>query len=303
MYFFQGGELMKKAMLIINPKAGRMHLKGKVFDIIDALSEEYDVTVYPTKHQGHATELSASAYEQGYDLVVCAGGDGTLNETVEGVMEASQPVPIGYIPTGSTNDFAAGLNLSKNPVQAAADIVKGTLHQQDVGFFNRQRRFTYIASFGAFTEVSYNTDQTLKNQLGHMAYVLEGMKSLSKLKPVSMEIICDGKSMKGDWLFGAVTNASTIGGVLRLRDEYLNFHDGVFEILLIRNPKNIVELNNIIANLARYEYDGEMVQLLHGSRVECLFEGKLSWSLDGEQADSRNHVLIENIHNGIQLKY
>jgi YegS/Rv2252/BmrU family lipid kinase len=294
---------MKKAMLILNPKAGRMHLKGKIFDIIDVLSAEYQVTVCPTKYRGHAVELASLAAKEDYDLVVCAGGDGTLNETVTGLMEMGATIPLGYIPAGSTNDFAAGLNLSKNPVQAAEDIVKGQLHDQDIGFFNQSRRFTYIASFGAFTEVSYTTDQTLKNYLGHLAYVLEGVKSLSKLKPVSMKLRCDDKEVDGEWLFGAVTNATTVGGVLRLRDEYLNFHDGFFEILLIRNPKNLAELNKIITNLARYEYDGELVQLHRAARVECSFEGDLDWSLDGEQAESKEKVLIENIHNGIQLKY
>lgn len=294
---------MKKALLIINPTAGKMQLKHKLFEIVDALADAYDVTVCPTRRQGHAGEMAAKAKTQGYDIVICAGGDGTLNEAVCGVMEEETPLPLGYIPAGSTNDFAAGLGLSKNPVKAARAIIEGSLHGQDIGFFNQERRFTYIASFGAFTETSYSTDQNLKNMLGHLAYVLEGAKSLSKIKAIPMEIRYDGNTAKGDFLFGGIANATSIGGVLRLKDQYLSFDDGIFELLLIRKPRNLLELNEIVASLLRYEYDGELVQLLRASRVECLFEGSLAWSLDGEYTPSRNHVIIENIHNGIYLQY
>ncbi len=294
---------MKRAILILNPISGKLQLKNKLFDIVDVLSEEYFVTVCPTKHPGHAAQLAAMAREQQYDLVVCAGGDGTLNETVCGLMDAGAHIPVGYIPAGSTNDFAIGLGLQKSPKKAARAIVDGILHPQDIGYFNRQRRFTYIASFGAFTEVSYKTDQTLKNVFGHMAYLLEGAISLSKIKAISMKLQCDQKTVEGEWLFGAVTNATSVGGVLRLKDDYLNFHDGIFEIILIRKPKNLLELNRIIASLASFEYDGDLVQMHRASRVECFFNGDLSWALDGEHAASSHHVLIENLQNGIQLKY
>ena len=294
---------MQKALLIINPKSGKMKLQNKLFEIVDILSQKYTVTVCPTKAQNHAKELAKSAKEQGYDLVICAGGDGTLNETVCGLMEAESNLPLGYIPAGSTNDFAAGLGLPKSPAKAAQAIVTGTLHPQDIGLWGKERRFTYIASFGAFTETSYATNQNLKNLLGHLAYVLQGAKSITKIKGIPMEVHYDKNTIEGEFIFGAIANATSIGGVLRLKDDYLNFHDGIFEILLIRKPKNILQLNNIITSLLKYEYDGDLVKMVRGSRVECIFNGELPWSLDGEFAPSRNHVSIENLHHGIHLLY
>ncbi|MBR3843962.1 MAG: diacylglycerol kinase family lipid kinase [Clostridia bacterium] len=294
---------MQKALLILNPKSGKMKLQGKLFEIVDILSQKYTVTVCPTKAQNHAKELAKQACSQGYDVVICAGGDGTLNETVCGLMESDPCLPLGYIPAGSTNDFAAGVGIPIQPLKAAQAIVSGSLHPQDIGLFNKERRFTYIASFGAFTETSYATNQNLKNLLGHLAYVLEGAKSLTKIKAIPMTVHHDQNTAQGEFIFGAVANAISIGGVLRLKDDYLNFHDGIFEILLIRKPKNILQLNNIITSLLKYEYDGELVQMVRGSRVECLFEGELPWSLDGEYAPSRSHVTIENLHHGVHLLY
>ena len=294
---------MQKALLILNPISGKMKLRAKLYDIVDALSQKYTVTVAITRGQNHAKELAGTAKENGFDAVICAGGDGTLNETVCGLMEEGCMLPLGYIPAGSTNDFAAGLGLSMQPQKAARAIVEGTPHNQDVGLFNKERRFTYIASFGAFTEISYATSQNLKNMLGHLAYVLEGAKSLTKIKGVPMEVHFDKEALSGEFIFGAVANATSIGGVLRLKDDYLNFHDGIFEILLIRKPKNLLQLNNIITSLLTYEYDGELVKMVRGSRVEFIFNGELAWSLDGEYAPSRNHVTVENLHHGIQLLY
>ncbi|MBQ6818105.1 MAG: diacylglycerol kinase family lipid kinase [Clostridia bacterium] len=294
---------MKKALLIVNPKAGKMQLKGKLFEVVDILSEEYLVTVSPTKRVGHATELAAESEVLGYDLVVCAGGDGTLNETVSGLMQCENPPPLGYIPAGSTNDFASGLGLYKTPLKATQQIVSGKDHQQDIGWFNRNRWFTYIASFGAFTETAYSTDQTLKNALGHLAYVLEGVKSVAKIKAVPMKICYDDQVIEGDWLFGAITNAASIGGVLRLDENQLRFNDGVFEIVLIRAPKNILELNTIVTGLTSLNYDGDLVKLLRASKVECFFDQELAWTLDGEYARGDYHVLIENCHNRLNLRY
>lgn len=294
---------MEKALLIVNPTAGKMKLQGCLLDVVTILSQRYVVTVCPTKHQNHAKELAMNAEKEGYDLVICAGGDGTLNETVSGIMEGNSTLPIGYIPAGSTNDFAAGLGLPLQPVKAAEAIVNGTLHPQDVGVWGKERRFTYIASFGAFTETSYNTNQSLKNMLGHLAYVLEGVKSITKLKGTPMEVHCDDQTLQGEYIFGAVANATSIGGVLKLKDEKLNFHDGLFEVLLIRKPTNILQLNNVITSLLKFEYDGELVKMVRASHVEFLFEGELDWSLDGEFAPSRNHATVENIHHGIHLLY
>lgn len=294
---------MEKALLIINPTAGKMKLRGCLLDVITALSARYLVTVCPTRYQNHAKELAMNAEKEGFDIVICAGGDGTLNETVSGIMEGNSSLPIGYIPAGSTNDFAEGLGLAKQPVKAAEAIVNGTLHPQDIGLWGKERRFTYIASFGAFTETSYNTNQNLKNMLGHLAYVLEGAKSIPKLKGTPMEVHCDKETLQGEYIFGAVANATSIGGMLKLKDEKLNFHDGLFEVLLIRKPTNIIQLNNIITSLLKFEYDGDLVKMVRASHVEFLFEGDLDWSLDGEHAQSRNHATVENIHNGIHLLY
>ncbi len=294
---------MKKMLFIINPKAGKMQLKNKLFEVVELFSKEYLVTVVPTQFGGHAAQLAASAKEQGYDLVVCAGGDGTLNETVSGLMEQEERLPVGYIPAGSTNDFATALGLYKTPLKAAEQIVNGRTHTQDVGWFNRQRRFTYIASFGAFTETSYLTDQNLKNVLGHLAYVLEGVKSVAKIKAVPMKIQCDDCTLDGEWLFGAVTNCTTIGGVLRLNDKDLKFNDGLFEMVLIRKPNNLLELNKILASLTTLEYDGDLVQMVHTSKAEFFCQQEVAWTLDGEFAPGGFHVLVENCRKAIEIVY
>ncbi len=280
-----------------------MQLKGKLFDVVDCLSEEYNVVVSPTKRIGHATQLAAESESLGYDLVVCAGGDGTLNETVSGLMQCKNPPPLSYIAAGSTNDFASGLGLYKTPLKAANQILGGRVHEQDIGWFNREKWFTYIASFGAFTETAYSTDQNLKNALGHLAYVLEGMKSVAKIKAIPMKICYDDKVVEGDWLFGAITNAATIGGVLRLKEKHLRFNDGLFEIVLIRAPKNLIELNTIVAGLTSLNYDGDLVRLLQAKKVECFFDQELAWTLDGEYAQGDYHVLIENCHNRLKIQY
>ena len=294
---------MKKALLIVNPKAGKMQLKGKLFEVVDILSEEYTVSVVPTKREGHATELAAESEVLGYNLVVCAGGDGTLKETVSGLARCENPPPLGYIAAGSTNDFASGLGLYKTPAKAAKQIVEGQVHRQDLGWFNREQWFTYIASFGAFTETAYSTDQNLKNVFGHMAYVLEGMKSVAKIKAIPMKICYDDNVVEGDFLFGAITNAASIGGVLRLKEKHLRFNDGLFEIVLIRAPKNLLELNTIVSGLTSMNYDGELVQLLQASKVECFCDQELAWTLDGEYAKGDYHVLIENCHNRLNIQY
>ena len=159
-------ESKKKMLFIFNPFSGKAQIKSKLFEIIDVFVKGgYEVIVHPTQAVGDGFEKTKELAPQ-VDLVVCSGGDGTLDEVVSGLMEVDQRVPIGYIPAGSTNDFANSLSISKDMVQAAKDIIEGNLYSCDVGAFNNDS-FVYIAAFGLFTDVSYETDQHMKNILGH----------------------------------------------------------------------------------------------------------------------------------------
>ena len=221
---------MKKVLLIINPKAGKTKVKTSLFDIIDILTEhDMTVTVEITRYGGHARDISTHIPDE-YDMVVCAGGDGTLNEVIAGIIASGKNIPIGYIPAGSTNDFASTLHLSKDMKKAALDIAEGVVRSIDIGLF-KNRYFTYVASFGAFTKASYSTPQEVKNTLGHLAYVLEGMKDLPTIKGEYMKMVCgNGTVYEGEYIFGAIANSTSVGGVISLDSRLVTMNDCKFEI-------------------------------------------------------------------------
>lgn len=294
---------MKRLLFIINPIAGQKRAKSALLDIVSVFSKGgYEVTVSPTLQRGHAARLAKENAEK-YDLIVCCGGDGTLNETIEGALESGGHIPVGYIPAGSTNDFAASLSIPKNPVKAAENIVNGNVHGHDVGLLNGENHFVYVASFGAFTETSYLTSQSLKNALGHLAYMLEGSKSVLKIKPIRLQLLHDKGKIQGDFLFGAVANSTSMGGVVKLRDPMIDFNDGLFEVMLIRNPKNLIELQGIINCMLKYEYDERYVMLFRTSHAEFQFLRDMDWSLDGEYYKGNSKAVIENLHGAIHLVY
>ena len=292
--------MAKTLLLIVNPRAGRTRSTAPLFDAVAHFCEEgYLVSVRRTAHPGHAAEI-VEAEGAAFDRIVCCGGDGTLNETVRGAMALPAPPPIGYIPGGSTNDFAASLSLPTDPVEAARRVTASEGKLLDVGTFNG-RPFIYVASFGAFTRSSYTATQAAKNALGHFAYILEGMKDLNSLRPYRVKLTADGEVLDGEYLFGAVCNSTSIGGLMRLEAERVVLDDGKFELLLIPNPHTPADLQNLVVALLNQQYDSQGLVFRHVSSIRLETEDALPWSLDGEYAPSLAEVDIENRRQALEM--
>lgn len=292
---------MKKMLFILNPKAGQMRANRYLTQILSVfIRGGYDVTVHITAFEGDATQ-TAQRLAGEVDTVVCCGGDGTFNETVTGVLRAGVDVPVGYIPAGTTNDFARGLKIPTNVMAAARAVVEGTPQPLDMGRFG-QRYFCYVASFGVFTRLSYATPQNVKNALGHMAYLMGGIQELSQLRPTHMRFTLDGgRVVEDDFVFGAVCNATSLGGVLMLDPNRVDLQDGRFELLLIRSPKDLVELADCVRALQSQKYDSGHITFLSASRMEVKTEEEMCWTLDGEQGDSGCQAVVENLHHAVRV--
>lgn len=293
---------MEQTMLFIyNPRAGKEKIKGKLSGILDIFAKAgYEMTVYPTKERGDARNIMANCKKQ-YDLVVCSGGDGTLDEVVTGMMQSDFKAPIGYIPAGSTNDFGGSLSLPKNMLHAAQIITEGQNFACDVGTFN-QDVFVYIAAFGIFTEVSYGTEQDIKNMLGHMAYLLEGMKSIPNIRSYHMKIAYEDKVIEDDFIFGMITNSASVGGFKRIAGKHVKLDDGVFEVTLIKCPKNPMELNNIIVSLLNRDIDTNAMYYFKASSLTLESPEEVAWTLDGEFGGVHEKVTIENKCQAIEFR-
>lgn len=290
----------KKLLLILNPCSGQKKANRYIINIVSLfISAGYDCTFYVTRFSGDATNYVETNIHS-FDLVVCVGGDGTLNEVISGILKAKKDIPIGYIPSGSTNDFANSLKLSKNIMEQARNIIKGTANYYDVGTFNG-RCFTYIASFGAFTKVSYDTPQTLKNSLGHLAYVLEGIKEFTEIKPIHAKITADSKVYEDDYVFCAISNSTSIAGFPAPNAKEVNLSDGLHEVILIKNPTNAQELSNIVLALTTQKYSNDTVKYLSAKRIEIETSPTVNWTLDGEFAEGSEKIVIENLNNAIRI--
>ena len=292
--------VMKKLLFIVNPRAGKTKSRTPLFDAVAHFSKAgYLVYVFVTEGRGDATRAAA---EMGgdFDVVVCAGGDGTLNETLSGLMTLPQRPQVGYLPNGSTNDFAASLHLSSQPVTAADAIVNGKPFHLDIGRHN-DRYFAYVASFGAFTRTSYSASQAAKNALGHLAYSLEGLGDLDSLRPYKCRVEADGEVFEGNFIFGGVCNSTSLGGLVKLDPSRVKMDDGQFELLLLRMPKTPLDLQNLILALTRMQYDFPGVIFRHVSSVTLTTEDDIPWSLDGEYAPSMPRVEIRNLPGAIEL--
>ncbi len=291
---------MKKMLLLVNPCAGVRRANRFLTDIVAVFNRAgYEVTAYITAAPGDGAAV-AQRYAPNVDLIVCCGGDGTFNETVSGVLRSGAGTPLGYIPSGSTNDFAASLHLSTHPVRAARDIVEGTPHPYDVGRFG-SRYFTYVASFGAFTRTSYSTPQNVKNALGHTAYLLEGIQELSQIKPVHVRLELDTQTVEDDFLFGAISNSTSVGGILTLDPKQVDLCDGKFELLLVRAPKTAAELPECIRALRTQKYNCNMITFLSTEQVRVFAAPNMDWTLDGEREPGRGEIPVQNLHRAIRL--
>ena len=286
--------MAKTLLLIVNARAGRTRSMAPMFDAAAHFSEAgYLVSIRCTQHPGHATELVEEVGKD-FDCIVCCGGDGTLNETVAGVMRLEDPPPLGYIPCGSTNDFAASLSLPSDPLQAARQITSSEGRWLDVGVCNG-RPFVYVASFGAFTRASYSAPQSIKNDLGHLAYLLQGVKDLSTLRPYPAMVVTEEEAFDGEFLFGAVTNSTSVGGLMKLQKDQVVLDDGQFELLLIPNPASGAELQALIHALVLQDFAGDGVIFRHVSAVTVTTPEGFPWTLDGEYGSGAEKVEIRNL--------
>lgn len=291
----------KRILLIINPKAGRGRYKLEISHIIETLcAGGASVHVHLTKHSGHASEIARTEGAD-YDIVACLGGDGTLGETIAGLMELETRPPVGYIPMGTTNDMALTLGLPKESDRAAELMLEGKLIHLDVGRF-KEEYFTYIAAFGAFTEVSYQTPSENKQTLGHFAYMLEGLGRLNKIIPRKLIVEYDeGGRVEGEFIFGAVANTLSIAGLWKLKPDWVDLADGAFEVILIKNPKNILDLSAIFMDIVTNKADSEYVQIFKAQKARFLFEEPVPWTRDGEAGGEHRELTLENINPGIQI--
>ncbi len=292
---------MEKLLLIINPCAGQKKAKKLLAEITDIFNRaDYTVITHITSASGDA-EAACIRYADQVGRIVCCGGDGTFNETVSGVLKSGRDIPIGYIPAGSTNDFASSLHLSSDILQAAKDIVDGKPKRLDIGLFGK-RYFSYVASFGAFTRTSYTTPQSLKNVLGHTAYVLSGIQELSQLRTHQLRFaLSDGRIIEDKFLFGAISNSTSVGGVLTLAPDRVDMADGKLELLLIRAPKDLFELGECVRALQQKTYNCEMITFLSTESVTVSAPEALSWTIDGEQEPGRAETAVSCLHHAIQV--
>lgn len=295
--------MSKKLLFIVNPRAGKTKSHAPLFDAVSIYSEAgYLVCVKQTKRRGDATRY-ASELGADFDLVVCHGGDGTLNETVNGLMRIPKEKrpPVSYLPGGSTNDFAASLNISSDLAVAAQSAMRMEVRDLDVGVFG-SRNFIYVASFGAFTRTSYTVPQDIKNMFGHFAYMLEGAKDLDTLHPYRMKITADDEVIDGEYLFGAVSNSTSIAGLMKLPKSEVSLNDGEFELLLVPVPKSPLAMQALIRALVYQNYESsEGLIFRHVKKVVAETQENIPWTLDGEYAPGAPHIEIGIEDNGIQM--
>ena len=291
--------MLKKLLLIVNPVAGKKRLKPLLLDVVQIFARGgYATTVMVTGRRGEATEFVAQGGS--YDLIVCCGGDGTLNEVVSGMLDHGVTIPLGYIPCGSTNDFATSMGISMDVRKSAEAIANGLPLPLDVGKFG-ERYFTYVSSFGAFTAASYTTAQDVKNILGHAAYVLEGIKDLQSIKPYRLKFVLEDTVYEGDYVFGAIANSTSFGGIVKLKDELVSLNDGLFEVLLVKMPRTIADLNAIINALTTSNFENKRFEFFKASKLTISSAEPIAWSLDGEYMRTEGEVQMTNLHGVVNF--
>ena len=296
---------MKKLLFVYNPRAGKEMLKPRLSDVLDIFVKAgYEVTVHPTQAYRDAY-YQIKEYEVGkYDLIACSGGDGTIDEVATGMMKRREMgkdvVPVGYIPAGTTNDFAKSLHIPRKPLAAADNAVKGVPFPCDIGKFN-DSVFVYIAAFGIFTDVSYETDQAVKNVLGHMAYILEGAKRIFNIPSYKIKVEHDGEVIEDEFIFGMVTNSRSVGGFSNMVGKNIVFDDGLFEVTLIKTPKNPIALQEIIAALLFEQVDTKHMYTFKTKKITFDSVEEIPWTLDGEFGGEQDYVEIENVQKAMEI--
>jgi YegS/Rv2252/BmrU family lipid kinase len=290
----------QKILFIFNPRSGTGAIRNNLVEIVDVMVKAgFEVEIYTTQAKEDATRKIIED-GAGFDRIICSGGDGTLDEAMTGLMRSGLKTPIGYIPAGSTNDFANSLGLPKDMVQAAQIAVGGNLFPCDIGDFNGDT-FVYVAAFGLFTEVSYKTSQELKNILGHLAYIIEGAKQLKDIEYYHMLVEHDGEVFKDEFIYGMITNSVSVGGFKGMTGDNVKLDDGLFEVTLIRKPHNPIELNEIIASLTNMIADTDMIYSFKTNELRITSRGKVAWTLDGEYGGKHEEVVIRNLKQSVSI--
>lgn len=301
--FFQtGGTVMsKKLLMIMNPVAGIKKTNKYLTEIISLFSDNgYEVQVQTTRKNFGADKI-VELYAKDKDIIVCIGGDGTVNETISGIISEKLSCSVGYIPSGSTNDFANGLSLNMNPLEAAKEIIEGNVKNLDAGFFN-DRLFIYTASFGLFTRASYATPRDLKNSLGYLAYILEGTKEIKDIQPYHIKVKTKTKSFEGDYIFGAICNTKQIaGGIIRFSDTNVDMNDGLLEVLLVKYPKNPAEVMQTIFDAQSGKFESSMFDFFSAEELTISTEDEISWTIDGEYQKGNEKITIKNVKSAIPI--
>jgi YegS/Rv2252/BmrU family lipid kinase len=293
---------MKKLLFVFNPYSGRAQIKNNLLEIVDIFTKAgYNTTVYPTQAPNDGFEKIKNEAAD-FDLVVVSGGDGTLNEAVRGLTESSVNVPLGYIPTGTVNDFSSSLGIPKDMLEAAKIAVSGKKFECDICRFNG-RSYNYVAAFGAFTDVSYETPQENKNIFGQAAYFFEGIKKLSSIQKYHAKVRYEGIETEDDFVLGMILNSKSVAGI-EVKDESgaidnISLDDGIFEGLLVRMPTNLVEFQTIISDFLKGNMQGQQYVSFKTSHVEIEFDEDVKWTLDGEFGGACKNASIDILNKAV----
>ncbi|MCI8342778.1 MAG: diacylglycerol kinase family lipid kinase [Firmicutes bacterium] len=289
-------------LFVFNPCSGKGTLKSRLFEIVDMLSKNgFMVMVCPTAQRGDGRKIVAK-HGKRFRTLLISGGDGTLNECISGLLEIPKerrPV-VGYIPSGSTNDFASSLKIPKKLMLAVEMVIKGKLSSIDMGMLNKLC-FVYIAAFGAFTDVAYGTPQNVKNYLGHMAYILEGIKRLPNLKSCTLRVEHDGCVMEGEFIFGMITNSYFVGGLKAYKSHDVDLADGKFECVFIKAPQTPMQLQSIITGLLMMDFSSEEFYVFKSGKLSVKSREAIDWTVDGEYGGRYNSVEIRNVNKAYKI--
>ena len=303
---------MPKLLFIYNPNSGKGNIRKEVSFILESFSAKgFDIRVFPTAKSGDASDIARNEAHN-YNLLVCAGGDGTFNEVAKGLMEAEkngENIPVvGYIPVGTVNDFATSLEIPKEVEEAVEVILNGTERAVDIGSFcvgeqgDLYSYFTYVAAFGAFTEVSYETSQDIKNVIGKAAYFLEGVKSLQKIRPYHLKISYDSNVIEDDFIFGMIANSKSVGGFKGITGPEVYLDDGEFDAIFVKTPKNPLDLQNIINSFILMDMKTDNICHFHSGDIMIEADESLQWTLDGEDGGAHESIRIHNYKQALKVK-
>lgn len=290
----------KSMLLVFNPLSGKGEFTGALFEVISRFTKAgYEVTVYPTQAGGDAGDMILKRGGD-FDCVCCAGGDGTLSEAVTSIIQLAEKPLFGYIPAGTTNDFASSLKIPKDIPAAVDTVINGNAFPIDIGCFGSQY-FAYVAAFGLFTGVTYETPQSAKNILGHAAYILEGVKKLRSIQSFECTITIDGKTLSGSFIFGMASNSTSVGGFRVLDENTVMLDDGMFEALFVKRPRSFADLQNVISSLLNDEIYTESLIVRKAEKIRVQSSKPLDWTLDGEFGGRTTDVIIENKRRALEI--